>query len=380
MLTPVFADPLEHIVAHSDPATRVYLGSPSLCLAPDGAIIASHDFFGPGSPKDSWGSEFLSRIHRSHDGGKTWVPVADLPAAFWSSLHSRGDAVYLLGCSAHDGDIVVRRSDDGGKTWTTPLGEDSGLLFRGGEGTAAPNYHCAPVPMLEHEGRLWRAFEDNAYGRWPRFHAAVISAGTRDDLLKSRSWRMTNKLAYDPTQDPPGFGPRDAGWLEGNVVSAPTGEIWNILRVNSHPVANRAAVTKVSADGAILSFDPRRGFVDFPGGMSKFSIRYDPAARVYWNVSNEVFNPRNPWQRNVLVLSSSSDLLKWTRRCVLLYAPQSERLRGKQCTIGFQYPDFVIDGEDMLFLVRTAFKGAHNFHDANYITFHRLERYAELLG
>ena len=43
--------------------------------------------------------------------------------------------------------------------------------------------------------------------------------------------------------------------------------------------------------------------------------------------------------------------------------------------IGFQYVDFEIEGEDILFLCRTAFNGAHNYHDANYQTFHRIKSF-----
>lgn len=99
-------------------------------------------------------------------------------------------ALYLLGCSAHYGDIVIRRSDDGGRTWTDPLDEYSGLLFLGGKGYDPPNYHCAPVAVLDYQGRLWRAFEDNVRASWPDgFQALVISALANSDLLKASSWR-----------------------------------------------------------------------------------------------------------------------------------------------------------------------------------------------
>jgi len=48
--------------------------------------------------------------------------------------------------------------------------------------------------------------------------------------------------------------------------------------------------------------------------------------------------------------------------------------------VGFQYVSFLIDGDDILYLCRTAMNQARNFHDANYITFHRIERFRELIG
>jgi len=381
---PIFRNPLENVVAYSPAETAIYVGSPSLALLQDGGIVASHDFFGPKSPKDSFGRENATRIYRSDDGGKTWIQLASVENAFWSSLFVHHGALYLLGCSAQFGDIVIRRSDDGGRTWTDPKDGYSGLLFRGGQGDNPPNYHCAPVPVLDHRGRLWRAFEDNVRIELRRFQALVISADADADLLRASSWRMTNRLPYDPDTDPPDFGRgspvkkhREAGWLEGNAVPAPSGEVWNILRVNSAPVANKAAITKVSEDGENLSFKPATGFIDFPGGMSKFTIRHDHESRRYWTLTNEVFNRRNPWQRNVLVLASSEDLTQWARRCVLLHVHEDENLVGHQCKIGFQYADWLLDGDDLIFLVRTAYNGANSFHNANYITFHRLSNFRE---
>ena len=60
---------------------------------------------------------------------------------------------------------------------------------------------------------------------------------------------------------------------------------------------------------------------------------------------------------------------------VLLYHPDT-------ATHGFQYPDWQFDGEDLIAVVRTAFDdetgGAHNAHDANYLTFHRWPRFRSL--
>ena len=48
---------------------------------------------------------------------------------------------------------------------------------------------------------------------------------------------------------------------------------------------------------------------------------------------------------------------------------------------GFQYVDWLFDGADIIAACRTAFDddegGAHNFHDANYLTFHRIANFRE---
>jgi hypothetical protein len=49
---------------------------------------------------------------------------------------------------------------------------------------------------------------------------------------------------------------------------------------------------------------------------------------------------------------------------------------------GFQYIDWLFDGDDMIAASRTAYgqgqNAAHNQHDANYLTFHRVKRFREM--
>ena len=45
---------------------------------------------------------------------------------------------------------------------------------------------------------------------------------------------------------------------------------------------------------------------------------------------------------------------------------------------GFQYPDWQFDGDDIIYLVRTAYKGAPNYHDANRITFGRIKDFRKI--
>jgi len=147
-LKPLFKNPLENVVAYSPPEPGIYLGSPSIALLPDGKIVVSHDFFGPNCPRNEHGMPDTTRIFVSNDGGRSWEMVSEIKGAYWSTIFFYKDSLYLLGTSAKYGDIVIRRSGDGGKTWTKPIDEDSGLLFKGGEGDKPPNYHCAPVPVL----------------------------------------------------------------------------------------------------------------------------------------------------------------------------------------------------------------------------------------
>ncbi|HOJ60192.1 MAG TPA: sialidase family protein, partial [bacterium] len=200
-------DPLENVIHFSPASTKIYLGSPSLIRLENGDLLAAMDMFGPNAPKPP-----VSMIFRSTDNGKKWRFVTEIEGSFWANLFTHRGALYFLGCSEANGSIVIRRSLDGGVTWTTPRDEQSGLLFPKGP---EAGYHCAPMPVVEHQGRLYRAFENNATHSWPDgFRAFVISADADADLLLASSWTMSNQLEYDQESDPPGFA-QGAGPLSG---------------------------------------------------------------------------------------------------------------------------------------------------------------------
>lgn len=379
----LFPDPLENTIHFSPACTQTYLGSPTLAKLDGGTLLAGMDLFGPGAPRTEDGKTY-SLLFRSRDGGKSWRFVTEIGGNFWASLFTHGEALYLLGCDNQYGAIVIRKSGDGGETWTNPVDENTGLLFKDGPGNDPPNYHCAPMPVLEHNGRLYRAFENNASREWPKgFRSFVISADAGADLLRASSWRKSDELEYNQETDPPAFargaehlpGGRAAGWLEGNIVADPMGRPWNILRVNSLPVVDRAAMVSVSDDGREQSFDPSTGFIEFPGGMTKFAIRFDDVSNRYWTIANGNTNPENPNQRNSLSLYRSENLTSWKHRAVLLEDMDDYARIGNDSKAGFQYVDFLFDGGDIIFVSRTAYNGAHNYHDANYITFHRIENF-----
>lgn len=352
------------VVAHSPAASRVYLGSPAIALLPDGGYVVSHDLFGPGTTSD------VTRVLGSRDRGVTWQPLAEVKGAFWSSLFVHRGALYLLGTSRQDGDLVIRRSRDGGRTWTRPADGSSGLL------RSDARYHGAPVPVVVHAGRVWRGFEDTMGPRgWgSSFRALVISAPEEADLLSATNWTASAPLGRDPSW----LGGKFGGWLEGNVVVAPDGGLANLMRADVREQPERAALLRVSPDGRELAFDPASGFVLFPGGCKKFTVRRDPRDGAYWSLANEVLpadaGGNAERTRNTLSLLRSADLRRWESRRVVLHHDDPSRH-------GFQYADWQFDGDDLVALVRTAADddagGAHSQHDSNYITFHRVARFRD---
>lgn len=349
------------VIDHSAASSGKYVGSPSIAILPGGDYVASHDVFGPSSTEHK---QAVTRVFRSRDRGRTWKHLADVRGQFWSTLFVHRGDLYLMGTYAHYHNAVIRRSSDGGRTWTQPKDAESGLLLLG-------RFHCAPVPVLEHDGRLWRGMEDTTNPRrWGLpFRALMMSAPLDADLLRAESWTVTNRLAGESAWLEGKFN----GWLEGNAVLTPDGQVVDVLRVDC-PQGGMAAIVQISPDGRSASFDPRSGLIDFPGGAKKFTIRYDAKSKRYWSLASFVppkyRKARAGGVRNTLALTSSNDLRHWKVNCILLYHPDVRRH-------GFQYPDWQFDGEDIVAAIRTAYDdglgGAHNAHDANYLTFHRFE-------
>jgi sulfatase modifying factor 1 len=343
------------VIDHSPAGSGMYLGSPSIAVLPNGFYIVSHDLFGPAIKEDQ------TVIFRSKDAGKTWEKLTDFYGQYWSTIFTHEGALYIMGTSTHNGDIVIRRSTDGGLTWTTPKDRDTGLLATQGR------FHCAPVPVVVHNGRIWRGMEEiyPPEGPWGSFRTFVISAPVDADLLKADSWTMSNRLEFD--QSWPG-----RAWLEGNVVVTPDNELVNILRVE-YQYEEKAAVVHVSKDGKTVSFDPEKDFIHFFGGTNKFTIRFDPETKRYWSLVNKEKNPDA--YRNILTLVSSPDLRNWKVESVILSHPDSVKH-------AFQYIDWLFEGPDIIAVSRTAYDdgmgGAHRAHDANYITFHRIHNFREL--
>jgi hypothetical protein len=332
------------VIDHLPAKTKNYIGSPSMVVLPDGRYVASHDVFGGGSSYDQ------TRVFGSTDLGRSWEHLTDIEGQFWSNLFVHDGVLYIMGTDRRFGNVIIRRSDDGGKTWTEPVDENNGLLVDGGR------FHTAPVPMVVHNGRIWRAMEYIRPGA-PRFHSFIMSAPVDADLLKAESWTVSNRLIFE----------KEWASQEDKLV--------NVLRLNFLE-GGKAAVIRASGDGTQLAFDPEKDIIGFSGGAKKFTIRYDEISRRYWSLTN-IIGKRDPrfhasTHRNILGLTSSADLVSWQVNSVVLRHPDIEKH-------GWQYIDWLFEGDDIIFVARTAYDdglgGAHNQHDANYFTFHRLRNF-----
>ncbi|QOH36487.1 BNR repeat-like domain protein [Burkholderia cepacia] len=351
--------PPGEVIAHSRAATRVYLGSPSLAVLPNGDYVASFDTFGAASAQNE------VSVFTSHDKGTTWSKLGDVPDQYWSSLFVLNGALYLMGTNRSMGTPTIRRSEDGGETWTTPVDASTGLLPYAGR------YITGPVPVLVDRGRVWRAYESVEDGD---LRALVLSAPVDRDLLDARNWRVSAHLPSDKRW----LDGKFQSWEEGNVVGRQGAAPAVMLRVNTANGPEKAALVATGNDGRTLSFDPARDFVDLPGAGKKFTIRFDPQSKQYWTITNAV--PKRAGRmnlermRNTLVLLSSPDLRQWTARRVVLQHADTKRH-------GFQYVDWQFDGSDLVAVLRVAFDdpegGAASQHDSNFITFLRVRRFRQ---
>ncbi len=362
------AEPPGIVIDYIPASTGVYIGSPSIAVLPNGDYVASHDHFGP---KTKEYESALTSVFRSTDRGRSWTKISQIQGQFWSSLFVHRGTLYILGPDRHHGNPVIRRSADGGVTWTEPTDAKTGLLRDDGQ------YHCAPMPVIEHAGRLWRGMErrDPPVGWGITYCAGMLSAPVDADMLDAANWAFSNFLPSDAKWLDGSFG----GWLEGNAVVTREGRLVDMLRVDTRGYPEKAALVKISDDGRRASFDPQDGFVDFPGGAKKFTVRFDARTEQYWSLATIVperhqLAGRPGAVRNTLALTCSPDLHNWTVRCILLYHPDT-------ANHGFQYVDWLFDGDDLIAACRTAFDdgrgGAHNFHDANYLTFHRIKEFRD---
>ncbi|MGH9342799.1 MAG: sialidase family protein, partial [Terriglobia bacterium] len=231
LLTPAVASPAPAeaqpappgvVIDHISKQTMEYIGSPSIVILPNGNYVSSHDLFGPDSNQSTSGE---TEVFRSTDRGLTWAKVAVLHDQFWSNLFVLHGKLYLMGSSHEYGRVVIRQSLNGGSTWTSPSFLTSGS-----------GYHTAPVPIVQKNGRVWRAMEFHPAGPWGHFKAFVLSAPANSNLLDPKNWSMTEQLPYPQNES------EGDTWLEGNAVIAPDGSILDILRVDD---IEKAAILKV---------------------------------------------------------------------------------------------------------------------------------------
>ncbi|MGN0189050.1 MAG: sialidase family protein [Candidatus Cryptobacteroides sp.] len=330
-------------------------------------------------------------MYRSSDKGQTWARYGEYDSSVnlisnYTNLFVLDGKVYLMGVGDERNGFRISCSQDNGMTWTVPADASTGLLLEG-------TYHTAQVPVVVADGRIWRAcetYDEDDAGKKP----FMMSAPVDSDLLNASNWMTTNVI------DNPRYYLRNGllitSLIEGNAVVDPDGNVVNLIRSNCSESSNYGTILKVGkeVDGENVTYtldyitSPEYGrsvsSVEMPGGGKKFTVRYDEKSQLYWSLTNPHFEETvtnngiyasglsNSLKRNRLVLISSPDLKDWTIRGDVLYDPDP-------FFHGFQYADWVFDGEDLAVVVRAAYpeyRGLPNRqHDANKMIFVKVKNF-----
>ncbi len=321
-------------------------------------------------------------FYQSTDGGAHFELLSRIPTFGLPSVFEAGGAMYMIGNHAETGSwdrIVVVKSTDGGRTWTDP---SDGMLPSAGDGTLVSG---ASSPALVHNGFVYRAFEDRT-DSWSVDRAYIVSAPVDANLLNPDSWTVSSKLPFSKNQfvnDPNGTDIARTVYVEeGCAILGADGCIYDMLRVNCQPSGDYAILLRLSEDRQTLSWATDSGsyIIRFPGGSTKFTVRYDEESRLYYALVNNVTQDEFCWQRNVLSLSVSSDLVHWQVVETILVDRTLMNEYVSMTRHGFQYVDWCFDGDDILLTVRESMGDSVHFHDANCFTFYRIENFRDLVG
>ncbi len=402
------------VVARSPSPEDVFCGSPGLCVANDGSVIATMDFFCTKQSKYALNNQ--GRALRSCDGGKSWGQTAEYPF-YHARPFCAGKSLYILG---HNGDLMIIRSDDNGKTWTSPVKLTSGEQWH----QAPSNYICAG-------GYVYLVMEKSIYRDCRAWNvstlAPVLMRGRVDaDLCDVSNWTFASEVAFRDVVDcnmPNIFGVpfyrtsateniticeepavrkcAPIGWLETNVVQFhdpnhiwydETGHTFHLWMRAHTGRTGYAAIMKVveQPDGSMITMTEKAPsgndiiYVPCPCGQMKFHILYDDVTRLYWLLGTQATDsmikpermpperfglPDNERQR--LVLYFSKNCVDW---CFAGLVDSVENVRMSR-----HYASMAIYGDDLLILSRSGDENAHCAHNGNLITFHRIPNFRELV-
>lgn len=340
------------------------LCNPCIVKMPSGTIVSCMDIYEHRAPQN------CELIFRSYDRGATWEYVCDLFPCMWGTIFEHKGVLYMLATATENGDLLIGASYDEGTTWTKPV-----MIFPGSGLWSFAGWQRQPMPVIEYKGKLMTSIE---YGCWNEpdlfgIHTLWINADA--DPLIAENWNVSVGTHYDKNwaNSPRGGNP---ALLEGNLFVTPDGRVINLLRMqisNSDPAYGCACYLEVDMEDidAAPKFD---SIQEMPtGANTKTYVQYDAVSRKYWAIGNLVTDPSKPAMRNVVGLLVSDNGFDW-RTVKILF--DYSKLKSEE--VGMQYHQFIIDGNDILWVSRTAFNQAHNYHDSNCQTFHIIADFRKL--
>lgn len=335
--------PAELVARSPDPQTIYYSN-------PDWAV----DDGGPLLLWDTFGAEYAIDLARPGPDG--WRSVAHFPGAMHSHLIDLPEQhlTLVVGVmqTGRPRAIVLwwsRRDDD----WHGPI-----ELF------GAADYHAGSTPWAVYEGRLYVPFEIQQSPTWGSYQYGCIHADLKADLRRPGSWTLTqNRVPW--TVFP---GAENAGALEGNLVVAPDGRLYNLLRIPEQSRLGRAVWSGAGWEWL--------GLVQGVHNQSKPEVFHHPGSGRWYLLANgwpgRVSASIGHACRNALCLweATEADLSRW--RLVRVIASDRDPRHA------FSYVAAIVDGEDTLWIAeRHGDDETRNFHDTNCIVVRRIESFGE---
>lgn len=324
-----------------------YLCSPSIARTASGKLIASMDVYGPEMAQN------LTIMFYSEDNGKRWRYLTDLYPFYWGSLFYYKDVLYILGLTTEYGNLQIAASKDEGKSWSEPV-----TLFYGS------NYLCdyggmhrAPMHFTPYNGRLYTTCE---YGCWKcgSHLPAILSVGENDDLMRAENWVCSDFLPFDGQWKNAAGTQGDT--MEGNIVFAPDGNLYNIMRWKTGSVLRlKVNTSDIEATPEFVSIE------EAPVSNSMFRIipHGDKFILITNRKSKKTVKECKSY-RNVLSVYESCDLKSFTFiRDIINYEADDPETKG------FQYPAFIKEGSLISLVIRSAFNNADSYHNSNYMLF-----------
>lgn len=329
--------------------------SPSIIETEKGKLYVSHDIFCFDMAQNQ------TKIFYSADSGNTWNYHSSVEGCLWGKLFIYRGTIFLLGNMHEYGDLVLYKLNEFTDTWRKACT----ILEGGNRHTGGP--HKAPMPIIEHNDRIWTAIE---YGSWNLGGHACGFLSAFGDITNKANWTVSDFTDYNSSWNGTPDGD-SSGCIEGNIVLMPDGSMIDFLRFGidrCDPNYGRALYLKINQDN--LKAAPEfGGVIDFQGNQTKFCIYFDESTNKYWTIVNKA-DSEKPKRRNELILMSSDNVLNWTVEKTLLDYENYGWYENYEET-GFQYIDFIFHKDSIYYVSRTAINGARNYHDSNCITFHK---------
>lgn len=304
----------------------------------------------------------------SYDDGKTYRDFCVIPNMRWAGFFTVKGELYLHGSRVIPSHAV----------WIIKLNPDGTYLSKDME--VRPWTQANPAIVANHRIYL------------PTF-PMIMSADIDRNLLDPDSWEYSNDMSEVVSHEwlckATGVAGYPSYWpLEASVVQSPTGELYVTVRLEMIPYNGFMGLMRLSPDGKTLTLDERcNGLVHMPTSVSKVDIKYDPETKLYIGLPNyPAINtpyicggPPISGQRNILCIAASEDLIHWHMLDILLTEQEVMNPAFSARAHGYQYVEWVFDGEDILMSVREANGYTSLYHDGTMMTLYRLKDYKQFV-